>query len=240
MAAATAPLPATFYFAMAAAAKRRQKETDLEIAPEALPWQSLYKIMIGSIVPRPIGWISSVDSNGRHNLAPFSFFNAICANPPSVLFCPMVRSTDGSHKDTLNNVRETGEFVVNIVSEFLAEAMNLTAGEYPADVDEFALAHLTPVPSVKVRPPRVGESLIHYECTLTQIVDLGDQPGAGSVVIGRVVHVHVADEVLIGADKIDLAKLQPIGRLAGTSYARVTDIFDLMRPPSQIANKQNS
>jgi flavin reductase (DIM6/NTAB) family NADH-FMN oxidoreductase RutF len=209
----------------------------VEFAPESIAWQSLYKIMIGSIVPRPIGWISSVDEQGRHNLAPFSFFNAICPNPPSVLFCPLVRATDGNRKDTLNNVRSTGEFVVNIVSEFLAEQMNLTAGEYPADVDEFELAHLTPTPSVKVRPPRVAESLIQYECTLTQIVDLGDHAGAGSVVIGRIVYVHLHDEVMIGTDKIDIAKLQPIGRLAGNSYTRTTDIFDLVRPPSQVTPK---
>jgi flavin reductase (DIM6/NTAB) family NADH-FMN oxidoreductase RutF len=209
----------------------------MEFAPETMPWHSLYKLMIGSIVPRPIAWVSTVDGEGQHNLAPFSFFSAVCANPPSLLFCPGIRGTDGSTKDTLNNVRATGEFVVNIVSEPLAEAMNLTAGEYPSEVDEFALAHLTPAPSVKVRAPRVAESLIQYECTLIQIVEVGDQPGGGSVVIGRIVYVHIRDEVMLGTDKIDVAKLQPIGRLAGNSYTRVNDLFDLVRPPSQIAAK---
>jgi flavin reductase (DIM6/NTAB) family NADH-FMN oxidoreductase RutF len=209
----------------------------MEFAPEAMPWHSLYKLMIGSIVPRPIAWVSTMDSSGQHNLAPFSFFSAVCSNPPSLLFCPGIRGTDGSTKDTLNNVRTTGEFVVNIVSEPLAEAMNLTAGEYPSAVDEFELARLTPAPSVKVRAPRVAESLIQYECILTQIVEVGDQPGGGSVVIGRIVYVHVRDEVMVGADKIDIVKLQPIGRLAGNSYTRVSDVFDLVRPPSQIAAK---
>ncbi|GAB4315289.1 MAG: flavin reductase family protein [Phototrophicales bacterium] len=206
----------------------------MEIKPESIPWQSLYKIMIGSIVPRPIGWVSSVDENGIPNLAPYSFFNAVCPNPPHVLFCPNIRSTDNHPKDTLNNVRATGEFVINIVTEPLATAMNLSAQELPSDINEFEVAGLTMIPSQVIKPPRVKESPIHYECKVVQIVDLSDAPGGGSVVIGRVVHVHVDDSVLIGDDKIDLAQLQPIGRLAGTSYTRVTDLFDLVRPPSQI------
>lgn len=206
----------------------------MEIKPESIPWQSLYKIMIGSIVPRPIGWVSSVDEAGNPNLAPYSFFNAVCPNPPHVLFCPNIRSTDSNPKDTLNNVRTTGEFVINIVTEPLAAAMNLSAQELPADVNEFEMAGLTMEPSQVVKPPRVKESPIHYECEVVQIVDLSDAPGGGSVVIGRIVHLHVDDSVLIGDDKIDLAQLQPIGRLAGTSYTRVTDLFDLVRPPSQV------
>jgi flavin reductase (DIM6/NTAB) family NADH-FMN oxidoreductase RutF len=206
----------------------------VEINPETVAWNSMYKIMIGSVLPRPIGWVSSIDANGQPNLAPFSFFNAVCANPPHVLFCPGIRSADRNPKDTLKNVRETGEFVVNIVTEATAEAMNITATELPADVNEFEAAGLTAVPSVTVKPPRVGESPIHYECKVAQIVDLGSEPGGGSVVIGRVVHLHVDDSLLIGEDKIDLEKLKPIGRLAGASYCRVTDVFDMIRPPSQI------
>ncbi len=130
----------------------------MEISPSTLPWQSLYKLMIGSIVPRAIGWVSTVDEAGEPNLAPFSFFTAAGANPPHVLFCPMIRSTDGQPKDTLHNVRTTGEFVVNIVTEALGPQMNLTSTEFPAEVNEFAAAGLTPVPSSVVRPPRVGES----------------------------------------------------------------------------------
>lgn len=206
----------------------------MEIKPDTVPWQSIYKIMIGSIVPRPIGWISTVDLEGRSNLAPFSFFNAACANPPHVLFSPMIRSTDCQAKDTLQNVRKTGEFVVNIVTEDIAEAMNITSTEFPHTVDEFEEAGLTPVPSAVVRPQRVYESPIHYECKVTQIIDLGDQSGAGSIVIGQVLYIHVNDEVLIGGDKIDLNRLKPIGRLAGAGYCRVTDIFEMVRPVSQI------
>lgn len=209
----------------------------MEIIPDTLPWQSLYKIMIGSILPRPIGWISSLDANGQPNLAPFSFFNMICGNPPHVLFCPGIRKTDLQPKDTLHNVRETGEFVINIVTEELAEAMNLTSTELPSGINEFEIARLSMVPSHSVSPPRVGESPIHYECKAVQIIDIGSEPGGGSVVIGRVIHVHVDDSVLLGKDKIDLSKLKPIGRLAGSGYCRVTDLFEMVRPPSQVGGR---
>jgi flavin reductase (DIM6/NTAB) family NADH-FMN oxidoreductase RutF len=190
--------------------------------------------MIGSILPRPIGWISSISPDGLPNLAPFSFFNAVCPNPPHVLFCPEIRGTDGGEKDTLRNVRATGEFVVNIVTEATAEAMNLTSTEFPPEVDEFAAAGLTPAPSLKVRPLRVAESPIHYECVVAQIIDLSSEPGGGSIVIGRVIHLHVRNDLLIGDDKIDIARLQPIGRLAGSSYCHNTDLFTMTRPSSQI------
>ena len=150
----------------------------------------------------------------------------------------MVRDTDGQAKDTVQNVRATGEFVVNIFGEALAAQMNITSTEFPAGVDEFEAAGLTPAPSVTVRAPRVAESPMHYECQVAQIVELGDQPGAGSIVIGRVLHIHVADELLVGGDKIDIAALQPIGRLAGNGYCRVAPaMFELARPASQIRSK---
>lgn len=209
----------------------------MEIAPDALPRQSIYKILIGSVVPRPIGWISTVNASGQPNLAPFSFFNAVCSSPPTVLFCPMIRSTDGNTKDTLNNVKATGEFVVNIVSEELASSMVATSVEIAADVNEFELTGLATSPSVAVRPPRVAESPIHFECKVSQIVEVGNQPGGGSVVLGEIVHLHVDERVLIGEDKINLAALKPIGRLAGSAYTRVTDLFEMVRPPSQIRPK---
>lgn len=208
----------------------------MEIRPESLPWKSVYKILIGSIVPRPIGWVSTIDEQGCPNLAPFSFFNAVCGNPPHVLFCPMIRSTDSQPKDTLHNVRATGEFVINIVTEELAEAMNISSTELPAEVDEFAYSGLTPQPSSVVRPPRVAESPVNLECRVVHIYDIGDVQGAGSVVIGQVVHIHVSEQVLLNGDKIDLTRLKPIGRLAGSAYCRVTDIFEMVRPPTQIKN----
>jgi flavin reductase (DIM6/NTAB) family NADH-FMN oxidoreductase RutF len=205
-----------------------------EINPQEHDCQSVYKIMIGSIVPRPIGWVSTIDSDGQPNLAPFSFFNAVCGNPPHLVFCPMIRATDKAHKDTLRNLRATGEFVVNIVTEELVEAMNLTSTELLAGIDEFKLAGLLAERSAIVRPPRVTASPIHYECVVAHILEFGDQPGGGAAVIGKIVHLHVSEAVLIGEDKIDLASLKPVGRLAGSAYCRVTDIFEMARPASQI------
>jgi flavin reductase (DIM6/NTAB) family NADH-FMN oxidoreductase RutF len=209
----------------------------MEISPDALSRQSMYKILIGSVVPRPIGWISTINASGRPNLAPFSFFNVVCAKPPTVLFCPMIRSTDGNIKDTLNNVRATGEFVVNIVSGELTSEMIATSVEIAPEVNEFELAGLKTAASVAVRPPRVAKSPIHFECKLTQIVEIGNNPGGGSVVIGEIVHLHVDERVLFDEDKIDLAALKPVGRLAGSDYVRVTDLFKMERPESQIPKK---
>jgi flavin reductase (DIM6/NTAB) family NADH-FMN oxidoreductase RutF len=210
----------------------------MEITPSTLPWNSIYKILIGSVLPRPIGWISSINHEGQPNLAPYSFFNAVCPNPPTVIFCPNIRSTDGGQKDTLNNILSTGEFVVNIVTERLAEAMNLSSTEFPAEFNEFEAAGLTAAPSLVVQPPRVAESPIHFECLVREIIEIGSGPGGGSIVVGEIVHIHIDETVLIGTDKIDLLRLQPIGRLAGNAYCRVTDLFELKRGPSQIADRQ--
>ena len=209
----------------------------MQIHPDESNWRTVYKLMIGAIVPRPIGWVSTVDRSGKPNLAPFSFFNAVCSNPAHLLFCSSVRSTDLGQKDTLHNVRATWEFVVNIVTEDLAEAMNVTATEFPREVNEFNAANLTSARSEHVRPPRVAESPVSFECTVAQIIEIGDQPGAGSIVVGKVVHIHVADEIMYGGDKIDVQKLQPIGRLSGASYCRVTDLFQMERPPSKIPSQ---
>ena len=209
----------------------------MELVPSSVPWQTVNKLMSGTILPRPIGWISTINSSGQPNLAPYSFFNMVCANPPTVVFCPMIRSTDKETKDTLNNIKANGEFVVNFVTEGLAEAMNLSSQETFPDVDEFKLAGLTPAPSVAVKVPRVAESPVHFECKLTHVVDIGNLPGSGSVVIGEVVHFHFEDGILLGEDKIDLAAFRPIGRLAGGAYVRMTDLFVMERPKSQIKKK---
>ena len=206
----------------------------MEISPSTLPHQSIYKLLTGSVVPRPIGWISTVNAEGQPNLAPFSFFNVVCSNPPTVVFSPMIRSTDGKPKDTLNNIKANGEFVVNIVTEKLVDAMNLSSVEALPEVDEFVFAGVTPVKAVVVKSPRVAESPIHFECKARDIIEISDQPGGASVVIGTVVHLHIDDGVLLGTDKIDLAALRPIGRLAGGEYVRMTDIFTVERPKSQI------
>ncbi|MGH8003740.1 MAG: flavin reductase family protein [Limisphaerales bacterium] len=199
------------------------------IDPKTNDPKNVYKLMIGSIVPRPIAFVSTQSPEGALNLAPFSFFTGVSANPPAVLFCPLVRASDAKTKDTLRNIAATKEFVVNVVSEAFAEQMNLTSTEFPPEVSEFAESGLTPVPSQKVKPPRVKESPVNMECKLIQMVPIGSEPLGGTVVIGEIVLLHVADE-LFDNFRVDLKKLKPIGRLAGSSYCRVTDIFDLIRP----------
>lgn len=205
----------------------------MEASPDSLTWQTMYKLLTGSVVPRPIAWVSTLNADDQPNLAPFSFFNAVCSNPPHVVFCPVVRGSDGNVKDTLANVRATGEFVVNMVTEATAQAMVTTSGEYASDVNEFELAGVTSVPSHSVKPPRVAESPIHFECTVAHILDINDEPGGGSLVVGRVVHFHIDDAIMYDGDKIDITQYQPIGRLAGPSYAHINNVFELQRPKVQ-------
>ena len=138
--------------------------------------RDIYRLLTGVIVPRPIAFVSTVSRDGIRNLAPFSFFTAISANPPVICFSPMVRNRQASQKDTLHNIEATREFVVNIVSESIAEQMNRTSADYPPEVDEFIEAGLTPLASDLVAPPRVGESLVSMECTLHTILTLSTEP----------------------------------------------------------------
>lgn len=184
--------------------------------------------MIGAIVPRPIAFVSTVDKEGNRNLAPFSFFNGVCPKPPVVLFSTGIRK-DGSHKDTLNNVESTKEFVVNIVSEDFAEQMNIASTDFPPGVDEFLQAGLTPIPSDMVNPPRMKESRISMECKLVTIVRIGEGPGGGCTVFGEVLRFHIADDLFVNF-RIDPEKLRAIGRMGGPTYTRTTDRFDLVRP----------
>jgi flavin reductase (DIM6/NTAB) family NADH-FMN oxidoreductase RutF len=191
----------------------------------------VYKLMTGAIVPRPIAFVSTLSTEGVRNLAPFSFFTACSADPPVVLFCPMIRGSDGARKDTLRNVEATGEFVVNLVSEDFAAQMNACSEEFPPEVDEFSVSGLTAIPSEVVKPPRVAESKIQMECRLLQVVDVSPRPLGGSAVFGEVVRFHVADE-LFDNFRIDPDGLRAIGRMGGPQYCRVTDRFDMARPGS--------
>jgi flavin reductase (DIM6/NTAB) family NADH-FMN oxidoreductase RutF len=184
--------------------------------------------MIGAIVPRPIAFVSTISAAGVPNLAPFSFFTAVSANPPVICFCPMIRG-NGSTKDTLNNIRETREFVVNIVSEEISRQMNLCSGEYPPEVNEFDVSGLTGVPSEVVRPARVAESPVQMECRLVEIVEISVKPLGGSMVFGEVVRFHLEDGIADGF-KIDPDRLNAIGRMGGPTYTRTRDRFDMQRP----------
>ncbi|MBC7927256.1 MAG: flavin reductase family protein [Bryobacteraceae bacterium] len=201
----------------------------MTIDPESAGPLNSYKLLVGMIVPRPIAFVSSQDERGVRNLAPFSFFTAVSANPPVIAFSPMVRGNDGARKDTLHNVETTGEFVVNIVSEDFVVAMNQTSADYPPDVDEFEMSGLTPIPSELVKPPRVAQARASMECRLLQIVHVSPNPLGGSIVMGEVLRFHVADE-LFSDFRIDPDKLKAVGRMAGATYARTTDRFDLERP----------
>jgi flavin reductase (DIM6/NTAB) family NADH-FMN oxidoreductase RutF len=194
--------------------------------------RNLYKLMTGIIVPRPVALVSTVDANGVANLAPFSFFSGVGSAPPTVLFCPTLRSGAGTlheRKDTLRNVEETAEFVVNIVSEAISEAANVTAAEVAPEVDEFQLAGLTPLASEIVRPPRVAESPAHMECRLLQVIYTGRSAASGVVVLGEVLRFHVRND-LVADFRVDPAALDAVGRMAGNTWVRTHERIELIRP----------
>jgi flavin reductase (DIM6/NTAB) family NADH-FMN oxidoreductase RutF len=202
--------------------------------PQQESVQNIYKLMTGAIVPRPIAFVSSLDERGVRNLAPFSFFNGVSAAPPVVMFSAAVRREDtkrglGPHKDTLLNVIATKEFVINVVTEEMAEKMNLTSAQVPPHVDEFELAGLTPLASELVKPPRVAESPVQMECRLRQIVEISEQIHGSSIVLGDVLRFHVSEQV-VEDYRIDAGKLAAIGRMGGPTYVRTRDRFDLKRP----------
>lgn len=201
----------------------------MDITPDTLQWKDAYKLLLGSILPRPIAFVTTIDGDGVANAAPFSFFTAICADPMLVCFSPMRRGTDGAKKDTLVNIEQTKQFVINIVSEEMGQKMNDCAIEYEPEIDEIEKTGLTKEPAVKVVAPRVKESLVHLECELHQILHFGENPGAGSLVIGRVVHVHMRDD-LYEKGRINTNILNPIGRMAGNIYTNpLAKTFEIIR-----------
>ncbi len=193
----------------------------------------VYKLMTGIIVPRPVALVSTVDARGIANLAPFSFFTGVGSAPPTVLFCPALRAAGkgepGQRKDTLSNVEETGEFVVNVVSEAIAAAANATAAEVAPEVDEFELAGLTPQASEAVRPPRVAESPAQMECKMLQVIYTSQAAGSGVIVLGEVVRFHVRED-LVDDFRVDPAGLDAVGRMAGNTWVRTRDRIELIRP----------
>jgi flavin reductase (DIM6/NTAB) family NADH-FMN oxidoreductase RutF len=207
----------------------------MNVRPDELPHREFYHILISAVVPRPIAWVSTL-SNGRLNLAPFSFFNVVSAKPPLLGFSPSLRQVDGrpAPKDTLYNIRETGEFVVNVVTFAVAEAMNLTSGDYESSINEFEVAKLATRPSQVVRPPQVAQSPVSFECKVERIIDFGTEPPSGSLVIGEIVSVHIEENVLTDG-QLDGEALDLIGRMGGTQYSRTTQRFEMKRPEVQRA-----
>ena len=198
----------------------------ISIVPTDLDPREAYRLLISAVVPRPIGWTSTVGADGSINLAPFSFFNAVGGNPPTVLIS--IGQRQGNPKDTLRNARETGEFVINIVNAELAEAMNQTSGEWAYDVNEFDRAGVTPATSIDVRPPRVAEAPIALECKVTQIVPVIDT--TYTLILGRVLRFHIRSDLLRSNGLVDALRLEPVARLSGDEYATIGRVFEMKRP----------
>jgi flavin reductase (DIM6/NTAB) family NADH-FMN oxidoreductase RutF len=206
---------------------------------DAISAQDRYKLLVSTITPRPIAWVVSQNARGELNAAPFSFFNAF-AGDPAVIGIGISSHGAGRAKDTRVNIKETGQFVVNLVSEEMARAMNVTAIEFDTGVDELQEAKLRTLPSEKVKPPRIEESPVAMECELMQIVPLGENTG---LVLGRVVAMHVRDDAVMDEAKhyINTPKLKLVGRMHGTGwYARTSDLFEMPRiPVLEWKKKQN-
>ncbi len=183
------------------------------------------------VTPRPIGWISSVDKDGNANLAPYSFFNAVSYSPPQVMFAASGYHADGGLKDSVRNIQETGEFVVNMVTWDLREAMNITSASAPHDTDEFDVAGLEKEPSELVAPPRVKASPAHLECRYSQTVELPrvSEDAANLVVFGEVIGIHIRDDILVDG-LVDMTKADVLGRLGYMDYVRITEPFTMDRP----------
>ena len=200
----------------------------MQFDPNELDHTAIYKLLTGSIIPRPIGWISSVSEKGINNLAPFSYFNAVGDDPPHVMFS--TGRGNNTNKDTLNNVLSTKQFVVNMVTEELTEQMNSSAQAVHSDIDEFELAGVTAIASLKVKPMRVKESPISFECELVHHYFLeGHKNGGACVIIGRIVMMHFDDNVLLDNYKINLENYKPVSRLAGSNYSKIGELFSVKR-----------
>lgn len=198
----------------------------ISIAPTDLEPRDAYRLLISAVVPRPIGWASTLGANGTLNIAPFSFFNAVSNMPLTVMIS--VGQRQGQPKDTLRNARETGEYVINIVDEDLAAAMNITSGEWAYEVNEFDRAGLATAASFDVKPPRVAAAPVALECKVTQIVPVQDT--TYTLILGRVLRFHIRSGLLRPNGTIDAALLKPVARLSGDEYATLGRVFEMKRP----------
>jgi flavin reductase (DIM6/NTAB) family NADH-FMN oxidoreductase RutF len=224
------PQPATLH----PSANPRYHAPRMELNPDSLSQPDRYKLLIGCIVPRPIAMVSTISPGGKHNLAPFSFFNGVGSDPMLLLFCP-ANNTDGTEKDSLRNAAlpsegGIGEFVVNIMSHAQRHELAACAEPLAYEQSEFDLSGLTPVPSTRVKPPRVAEAAVSFECTTHQVIRTN--PGAvagGNIVIGRVLHIHARDGLINQRLHTDPAQLDAIARMGGDMYSTTRDRFELPR-----------
>ena len=202
------------------------------IDPNSISTKELHSILLTAIAPRPIAFASTVNLKGEVNLSPFSFFNVFSSNPPTLIFSPARRVRDNTTKHTLQNVEAVKEVVINIVNYPIVEQMSLASTEYEEGVNEFKKAGLTEGKSVKVKPPRVLESPVSFECVVDNIISLGNDGGAGNLVICKVVHIHINNEYLDEDSKLDTKKLDLVARLGGSWYSRITEdsLFEIPKP----------
>ncbi|SDW31127.1 NADH-FMN oxidoreductase RutF, flavin reductase (DIM6/NTAB) family [Lutibacter oricola] len=204
------------------------------IDPNSISTKELHSILLTAIAPRPIAFASTINIKGEVNLSPFSFFNVFSSNPPTLIFSPARRVRDNTTKHTLQNVEAVKEVVINIVNYPIVEQMSLTSTEYEEGVNEFKKAGLTEGNSVKVKPPRVLESPVSFECKVDNIISLGNEGGAGNLVICKVVYIHINNEYLDEENNLDTKKLDLVARLGGSWYTRITEesLFEIPKPIS--------
>ena len=189
---------------------------------------ALYKLLTGTVIPRPIAWVATIDENGIDNLAPFSFFNVVSEDPPHIMFSTV--RTGNKNKDTLNNILANQQFVVNLVTEDLVEQMNTTSQPVAAEINEFELANVTPIESIYIKPKRVKESLVQFECEMVHHYFIEKhQNGGACIIIGKIITMHIDDSILMENHKIDLEKYKPVARLAGSNYSKLGEIFSIKR-----------
>ena len=204
----------------------------ISIDPKNIEVPRMHRYLLGAIGPRPIAFASTIDSDGISNLAPFSFFNAFSANPPILVFSPARSGRTNTTKDTYNNVKKVPEVVINVVNYELVHQMSLTSSPYPSNTDEFIKSGLTPVTSDLIKPFRIKESPVQFECRVNQVIELGDQGGAGNLIICEVLKIHISEEVLDEKDMIDQHKIDLVSRMGGNWYCRADEssMFEIPKP----------
>jgi len=201
-------------------------------APSEIPQALLHGYLVSAVGPRPICFASTIDENGKPNLAPFSFFNVFSSNPPVAVFSPAISGRTGTSKDTHNNVKKVPEVVINVVSYAMVQQTSVASGEYSKEVNEFEKAGLTPIPSVKIKPFRVKESPVQMECKVMEVKELGKGGGAGNLIICEIIMLHINEDILNADKKIEPHKIDLVGRMGGNWYCRANGdaLFELRQP----------